>query len=70
MVTLTSPISVHRIDLSTAKDFCRQWHYSDIFPPHPAVCNENRQGYLLELPTTCLSVGQPLNRQRQTILEE
>ena len=37
MVALVDRISVDRIDLLTAKDFCRQWHYSDIFPPHCIV---------------------------------
>ncbi len=26
------------ISLREAKDFCRRWHYSDIFPPHCMVC--------------------------------
>ena len=37
MVALVDHISVDRIDLPTAKDFCRRWHYSDIFPPHCIV---------------------------------
>ena len=37
MVDLTGSIAVDRIDLPTAKAFCRRWHYSDIFPPHCLV---------------------------------
>lgn len=29
--------AINLIGLPTAKDFCRKWHYSDIFPPHCMV---------------------------------
>lgn len=35
MVAVACPI--YEINLPAAKEFCRRWHYSDIFPPHCMV---------------------------------